>query len=185
MSIKQESVKTISSIFIMPTIRPNISTLKAHGYIASYGYDSMREIQYEDAIYAVFKPKDLETFNSFLEKEYKTDETVIDDYNYDDTYVVIVYKQLPEFKSDYDLIKQGKYSKTSEKFQKLFPKHVFIYSESATKEETSIQYKIFNKTPDLAEYWKEKTGVSILEHQEYWTIYDKDNETLKLENGIN
>lgn len=183
MSIKLDITKTITSIFIMPTVYPSVVDLKTYGYINAFGVDEEKDLQYENAIYALFKPKDLKMFNSFLEKEYKRTSLIIEDYNYGKEHVVIVYKQLPKFKEDYDLIKEGKYSKTSKEFQSLFPKTVYVYNNSITNEEYSIQYKIFNKTADLVQYWENKIGQKLSPEQEYWDIYDKNNETLKLEHG--
>lgn len=178
MSISSNNKKTITSIFIMPTLGHNFPYLKSLGYIAAYAKDSSQDYQYDDAIYALFKPSNIEVFNTFLEKEYNRTNLLIEDYNLDKDHIVLVYKQLSRFKNDYDLIKQGKYSKTSKEFKELFPKYVYLYENGITKEETSIQHKIFNKSKDLIDYWREKVGTDLPEDQELWTTYEIENETL-------
>jgi hypothetical protein len=183
MSINSENKKTITSIFMMPTLGHNFPYLKSQGYIAAYRGDSSQDYQYDDAIYALFKPSNIETFNDFLEKEYRRTNLLIEDYNLDEKHIVLVYKQLSRFKNDYELVKQGKYSKTSKAFQELFPKYVYLYENGGTTEETSIQYKIFNKSPDLVNYWAEKVGQALPPDQELWTMYEPENEILNFKNG--
>ena len=93
-----------------------------NGYIK----DGKRDAQYENAVYLLFKPSDLDKFRLFLDGEYERTKSIIDDYDYEDGYVVVVYEINPKLKDDIDLIKQGKYSKTSQKFQEIFPKVVKI-----------------------------------------------------------
>ena len=46
--------------------------------------------------------------------------------------------------------------------------------------EHSIQYRIFNKSQDLVEYWEDKIGSELDEDMELWGFFDTDKETLKL-----
>ena len=85
------------------------------------------------------------------------------------------------FRSDYELIKQGRYSETSEKFQNLFPKVIKIVKSGLHKDELSLQFRIFKKSGDLKEYWEEQTGMEFSEHMEVWPGWDEDKETLDLD----
>ena len=89
----------------------------------------IRDVQYENAVYLLFKPKDLDKFRDFLDGEYERTKSIIDDYDYEDGYVVVVYEINPRLKNDIELIKQGKYSQTSTKFQEIFPKVIQIKKE--------------------------------------------------------
>ena len=60
--------------------------------------------------------KDFERFREFLEKEYETNHSLIDDYDYEDGFVVLVYKLPSKHHKDYQLIRAGKYSETSKEF---------------------------------------------------------------------
>lgn len=178
--MKIDTTKTITSIFMTPTIGVPLNLLKSNGYIGGYSIDSLRETQYSDAVYVLFKPDNLDNFKTFLDKEYERTSLIIEDYDYADGYVIIVYSLNPLFKADFDLIKLGKYSKTSKEFQKLFPEHVYIQEEGLSVKEQSLQYKIFNKTNDLVQYWEEKIGSNLSSDQELWKIYDEEEETLKI-----
>jgi len=174
------TAKTINSLFMVPTLGIEIALLKKHGYISSYSIDSLREVQYPDAVYILFKPKDLEAFKLFLDNEYIQSTKIIEDYNYEGGYVIVVYALLPEFKADYALIKQGKYSLTSKKFQALFSPNVYIIENGIPVKHQSIQYKIFNRTKDLIAYWEDKIGQKLYPEQELWIMYEEENESLKL-----
>ena len=99
---------------------------------------------------------------------------------FEDGYVVIVYKLNIRFKSDFMLIKSGKYSKTSRSFQDLFPKAVKIKVEGRQRDEISLQIRIFRKTTDLIEFWEEKLGVSFDKDQEVWEGWDEEKEILNI-----
>lgn len=173
--------KTITSVFMVPTLEIPKGQLLEKGFINAYSKDSHREVQYDDCIYLLFNPKDLDDFREFLESEYERTKSVIDDYDYEDGYVVVVYKLNSKFQRDFDLVRSGKYSKTSLAFQKLFPQTVKVKVGKYYKEEMSLQYRVFNKTEDLIKFWEDALGVEFDEDQEIWHGYDEDSETLNLE----
>ena len=181
-----EIKKNITSIFMVPTLKvPNVS-LKANGFINGYVKDDRKEIQYEDSIYVLFKPVDLDKFREFLDNEYERTKSVIEDYDYEDGYVVVVYQLNEKYKKDYELIKKGKYSKTSRSFQDEFPKFVKIEKSSGNmKEEMSLQARVFKKTEDLMDFWQEKLGINLKEvvgeDYEVWDGWDESKEILELD----
>jgi hypothetical protein len=170
--------KTITSIFIVPTLKINRDRLRGNGFINGYVSDCQREDQYENCIYVVFKPDDIGRFRDFLQDEYDRTVSVIEDYDYDDGVVVVVYQLDKEFQKDIKLIKQGKYSKTSKHFQEIFPRIMKIRREGLHRDEISLQYRIFNKTQDLREYWEEKLGVVLDDNMEVWTGWNDETESL-------
>ena len=94
----------------------------------------------------------------------------------------MVYKLNPKFKDDFDLIKEGKYSKTSDKFQKLFPKVLKIQTSGGLhRDELSLQFRIFEKTKDLAELWEAKFGIEFTPDMEVWGGWNEEMETLDIE----
>lgn len=179
-----EIKKNITSIFMVPTLKVPKDALKGNGFINAYIRDSHKEDEYKDSIYLLFKPKDVDKFREFLDSEYERTKNVIEDYDYKDGYVVIVYQLNEKYTKDFQLVKQGKYSKTSDNFQKLFPKIIKIVKNGLHRDELSLQYRIFNKSEDLIEFWQDKLGIDLKqtvgEDFEVWEGWDEQNEILKL-----
>jgi hypothetical protein len=176
-----ELKKTITSIFMVPPLKINRESLKENGFINAYYKDGKREIQYENCIYLLFRPKAIDRFRGFLVDEYERTKSIIDDYDYEDGFVVVVYELDQKFKKDYELIKQGKYSKTSKEFQDIFPTSVKLNQGSFSKDHLSLQYRVFNKTEDLIQFWQEKLDVVFDDDQEIWYGFIEENETLNLD----
>lgn len=172
--------KTITSIFIVPTLNISREKLADNGYVNGYIKDGMRDIQYENAVYLLFKPENLDKFKDFLDEEYERTKSIIDDYDYEGGYIVVVYKLNSRLEEDFKLIKESKYSQTSKKFQEIFPKIVKITKLGFVKDEISLQYRIFNKTQDLYDYWENILGTSIDSTTEIWQGFFEENETINL-----
>jgi hypothetical protein len=180
-----EIKKNITSIFMVPTLKVPKDALRSNGFINAYIKDNRREDQYKESIYLLFKPKDLDKFREFLDNEYERTKTIIEDYDYEDGFVVVVYQLNEKYRKDFDLIRQGKYSKTSAEFQKNFPKIIKIYRGGLHKDEISLQYRIFNKNEDLVEFWEEKLGIdlelTVGDDFEVWEGWDEQKEILELD----
>lgn len=172
--------KNVTSIFIVPTFKISKEKLKTNGFINGYIKDISREVQYENAVYVLFRPSNMDIFKDFLNGEYERSKSIIDDYDYEDGFVVLVYEMNPKFKRDFDLVRKGKYSKTSAEFQALFPKTVKIIRSGLSREELSLQYRVFNKTEDLRKYWEEKIGIELDDSMEYWQGFIEENESLDI-----
>lgn len=172
--------KTITTIFMVPTLNIPREELKNNGFINGYVKDSHRDVQYKDCIYLIFQPKNVDKFREFLDSEYERTKDLIDDYNYEGGYVVVVYRLNPTFEKDFKLIRQSKYSKTSKAFQSLFPKLIKIVKNNLHKDEISLQYRVFNKTEDLVQFWEEKFDVVFDDDQELWHAFEEENEVLNI-----
>jgi hypothetical protein len=181
-----EIKKNITSIFMVPTLKVPKDALRGNGFINAYIKDNRRDDVYKESIYLLFKPTDIDKFREFLDSEYERTKAVIEDYDYEDGYVVVVYQLDNKYSKDYELVKQGKYSKTSANFQKMFPKIVKITRGGLHKDEISLQYRIFNKAEDLITFWEEKLGIdleaSIGKDFEVWDGWDESKEILNLDN---
>ena len=173
-----ELKKTITSIFMVPTLKIGREKLKDNKFINAYIKDGNRDVQYKNAIYLVFHPKDLDKFKVFLDEEYERTKSIIDDYDYEGGFVVLVYELDKKFTKDFGLVKMGRYSKTSPEFQALFSKIIKVKKEGFQKDEVSLQHRIFNQTEDLREYWGEKFGVEFDDSMEVWQGFIEENETL-------
>ena len=166
---------------MVPTLGINKELLTDNGFINGYSRDGNRDVQYDNSIYLLFKPKNLDKFRAFLDGEYERTKVVIDDYDYEDGFVVVVYELNTKYKKDFNLVREGLYSRTSEDFQAKFPKVVKIKRGGLHKDEISLQYRVFNKTEDLRKYWEEKLGVEFDEDWEVWDGFELDKETLNLD----
>jgi hypothetical protein len=175
-----ERKHTITSVFIVPTLSIGRDKLLDNGFLNGYIKDSNKDIQYENAVYLLFKPKDLDKFRDFLDGEYERTKSIIDDYDYEDGYVVVVYEVNPRLKDDIELVKQGKYSQTSKKFQEIFPKVIQIKQNGIRRDEISLQYRVFNKTEDLVKFWEDKLEVTLPEDLEVWHGFFDEFETLDI-----
>jgi hypothetical protein len=175
--------RTITTIFIVPTLKIPKDSLVSNGFINAYIKDSLQDNSYPvDVVYLLFKPTNLDKFREFLISEYERTNDVFDDYDYKGGYIVVVYKINESIKKDISLIKQGKYSKTSKEFQGMFPTTIQIKKASGIKTEVPLQIRIFKKSADLREYWENKIGQNISEDQEVWEAYDEETEILNLKN---
>jgi hypothetical protein len=176
-----EIIKTITTIFMVPTLKLPKGSLIANGFISGYYKDKERDVQYEDAVYILFQPKYIDKFREFLNNEYERTKSIIDDYDYPDGYVVVVYQLDPLFKPDFDLIRKGKYSKTSKEFQSLFPQKTIVTSNLGLKQEVfSLQYRVFNRTKEMIDYWEDILGIVVEKDQELWHMFYDEKETLNI-----
>ena len=174
--------RTITTLFMVPTLHTNTKhwreTLLGNNFINGYSHDALREKQYEGCVFLLFKPKDIDKFREFLDGEYERTKTIIEDYDYENNFVVIVYKLNKKFDKDFSLIRKGKYSKTSQEFQNLFPQKTTLRKGGMDVEEPSLQYRIFKRTEDLIKYWEVKFDVTFGQEQEVWHGWDDKKETL-------
>ena len=170
---------------MVPTLGVPYGKLNENGYINGYVDDLTHNSKYKNCVFVLFKPDDMDVFRNFLDTELERTKAIIEDYDYEDGYVVVVYQLNDKYKKDFKLIKQGKYSKTSVDFQKLFPKIVKIIRNGLNKDEISLQYRIFNKTEDLITFWEEKLGIHLEgivgKNFELWDVWDESKEILEID----
>ncbi len=173
--------KNITSIFMVPTLKIGKDVLTSNGFINAYVKDAMKDVQYKDCIYLLFKPTNTNLFKEFLDGEYERTSLLIDDYDYDGGYIVLVYTLESKWKVDFDLIRQGKYSKTSKDFQSVFTKVVKIVKNGLRRDEISLQYRVFNKAEDIKKYWEDRIGTVFSDDMEVWEGFIEENEVLHIE----
>lgn len=166
---------------MVPTLGIDKDAIKANGFINGYSRDGSRDVHYENCIYVLFKPEKIDLFREFLDDEYERTKSLIDDYDYDGGFIVVVYELDKKFKKDFTLVKEGLYSKTSPEFQAKFPKIIKIKREGLHKDEISLQYRVFNKTEDLRKYWEDKLGTEFDDDWEVWDGFNLDKETLLID----
>ena len=171
---------TCTTIFMVPTLKTPKDSLKSSGFLNAYLDDEMNDLKYNKlVIYLLFKPEDTDVFKSFIDNEYERTNNIIEDYDYPNGFIVVVYKLDEKYKDDFNLIMKSKYSKTSKEFQNLFPKVIKIKKNGLHRDELSLQYRIFKKTNDLIEYWQDKLGLSDWDDEyEVWTAFELKKEIL-------
>lgn len=174
--------RSITTLFMVKPIGIGIEKLEKVGFINGFVRDVSHDSVYEDCVYLLFKPHDMDLFRDFIDSEYERTDNIVEDYDYEGGYVVVVYKLDPDFKKDHELIKQGLYSKTSKDFQNLFPKVVKIVKNGKHRDEISLQYRIFNRTQDLINFWEDKLGIKFSSDQEAWEGFHEERETLNINN---
>ncbi len=181
----QEVKKTCATIFLLPGVGLSRQKILKHGFISAYIDDKGHDVHYNNAVYCLYKPNQIEEFQKFLTSEYKRTPLLVEDYDYPGGYIVTVYKFPSEFMEEYNLFLQGKYSKFKKKYIDLFPSKVEVFNESTHmySEKYSLQYHIFERTDAIRKYWEDRLGYKPGElpaDLEYWSIPDKEKETLDI-----
>lgn len=165
---------------MVPTLAISREELKNNGYINGYVGDKYKEEYGDDYIHLLFQPPDMDLFKIFLENEYDRSHNLIEDYDYEEGFVVLVYKLSSKWNTDFKLVREGKYSKTSKDFQEMFPKVVKIKIDGLHRDQISLQYRIFKKTTDMIEFWENKLGTSFNPDQEVWSGFNPEKEVLDI-----
>lgn len=182
--MKEIYEKTITTIFIVPILKIDRKDLFENNFINAFLGDINKEDYHEEnVVFLLFKPKNLETFRTFLDRQYDSFD-LIDDYDYGD-YVVLVYLLDKKWEKDYSLIKKGKYSKLSEGYKSLFPLNVINYEKEGNPQQPSLQHLIFKKDSRLINFWEKTLGDEsfiISNHDlEAWPGFDELKEVLDID----
>jgi len=176
-----KDVKNCSTIFLLPGVGHLRQDLLKYGFIGAYLDDAHHNIHYDKALYLMFKPENIKEFQDFLQKEYEEKPFVLEDYDYRGGFVVVVYKFNEKYSHEYELLKQGKYSKFSQEYISLFPMSTRVKNEFGIEEvKYSLHYHIFNRTLEIREYWERKTGEKIPTDMELWSTPDMEKEVLNI-----
>ena len=48
------------------------------------------------------------------------------------------------------------------------------------RDEISLQYRVFNRTPDLVEFWEKKVGITWTDDMEVWNGWEESKEILNM-----
>lgn len=178
--------RTITSIFMIPFLKIDKAFKEAMrfdknvNFLNAYSWNKLRDKNPVNAIFLLFKPKDANKLKEYLVREYnRKDTTIVDDYEFTGGFVIAVYVLDNSFKKDFDLIRKGRYSKTSSEFQNLIPK--MVKRTPFSQEELSLQYRIFNKTEDLIRFWEDQFDMEFDKEQEVWGGFMEEKETLNID----
>ena len=175
-----ESLKkvNVSALFLKPTLNIPSHLSFQNKYVNTYLFNAEEEVTYNNSIQVLFQPVNLAWFNTFVASEEDRGATIIDEFDYPSGDVLLVYRLPVNLENDFNLILEGKYSKVSEKYKKLFPKVVKIRG----KEVLSLQWMVLNKDIKLKTFWEEEFNTTLLNENEFWGLYNIESETFKLNN---
>lgn len=156
--------------------------LEGYGFLNAYLDDADHEHHYENSVYLLFKPRDLGIFEWYVEGEKARTHLLMEEYDYPNGYVVLVYKFPAEYMEDYREFLEGAYSKFSEKYKSQFP----MIREGKTSKgipfkEPSFYAHIFKRSDKMRDYWEMKLDVILDPRSEYWDKPDKEKETLHIQ----
>lgn len=209
---KQNDELTDTSRFLLPALKLTQNELLKFGFIDCFLVDKHKTFINEKDIhlYLLFKPntdkQQVIQLGGFLAREKESQYTrlttkieelteqdpkhniLLDEYDYEGGYIVLVLKFPEKFRSDYELFKIGKYSKFSDTFKDIFPPHkkVTLINQTTGKEEiiegNGLAYMIVTKNKKAKAYAEKKWGISIDEDNEYWRLPNiEKRETLDIE----
>jgi hypothetical protein len=159
---------TATSMFVMPLLGINRKELELHGLENAYIKDEILGFDYNHAIYILFKPPLLDKFNNFIEGERTRGAQIIDEYDYPEGWVMLVYQWPEKWKKDVDIVLTGKFSKVSEEFKCVTPEFVERTLGGFRTKKLSTQHQIYQKTDLLKNYWKEKYDLDLDKEDECW-----------------
>jgi len=174
----QDKRRTDATRFLLRGIGLDKGRLEALGFINAYIDDKNHDPHYEDSLYLLFQPKDLSLLEKFLRQERERTHLLLEEYDYPRGYVVAVYKFPSEFMREYRLFFQGKYSQFSEKYISLFP--MTRKKDGKLGENPTFWDHVFHKSKYMREYWESKLDVVLDEDSEYWSIPNREKETLDI-----
>lgn len=159
-----------STLFLLHPLGLNRHNLNQFGFVNCYLSDKNREISVQRPVLILLHPEDMELMQLFIEEEYSRTANLIEDYDYEGGWVVLVYSFPERWKKEYETFIEGKYSQFSKKFKEIYPKVIRTSEEGdPPKDIISVQYNIVNKTQDWKEMLERDLGIIISdEEQEYW-----------------
>lgn len=175
---------TASNLFLVPLLQIGRPKLINMGFINSYLIHGESDAVYENAIHLLFKPVSKENFNNFLQEERERGAPIVNEEDYPEGLVLVTYLLPKEYESDYALIWEGKYSKTSDAYQKSIPAYIKYIKKGVPVKEVTIQYMILTRHESLRKHWEKELDVAIEEGNELWAKPTKEKETFKLSNHI-
>lgn len=160
---------TSTSLFIAPLLGKKIVPLDE--FVNAYIKDEVRGIDYNRGIYVLFKVSEKDKFEHFLESERTRGAKIIEEYDYPNNHIMVVYQYDKRFERDVELILSGKFSKTSSFYQSNISETFKATKLGVTKNIITFQHSIFKKLPEYVEYWQELYGLELTRNDEVWHHY--------------
>ena len=175
---------TNTTRFLLPAFGVNYKKYEELGFINCYLADKDREKVSEDIhIYFLFKPQDVvqsAALNKMIENLEESTQNMdnpllLEDYDYEGGYVVMVLKLNDIYRNDYELFLKGKYSHFSDTFKDIYPEERIIdFHPDDAHPGKYLRWMAIHKDPRLLKWQENKIGVSLQGAEEYWTIPNQE-----------
>lgn len=171
---------------MLPALMFPASQIENFGFVNAFLNDKGHDVKYKNSIYLLFEPEAFDVhFKKFVETQYKHP-LFLEDYDVGYKQVVIVYRFPEKYLQEYRYFIKGRYSKFSKKYiEAFFPMTSKQYKDGQFKQVATVFSGIFKKEEWLKKYWEEKLGLDPdlkLLPEEYWSVPDADQETLRVDN---
>lgn len=168
--------QTNTTRFILPCFGVQLEEYRKLGFINSFLSDVNDPHIYNDniPIYLLFKPsiKQLPLLQEKIDQLEEQDENkniILNDYDYDGNFVIIVLKLPERFKNDFKLFLEGKYSHLSKEIQKYYPVEVATTLDEDFIPGKSLQWLACNRSSKLKTWVEKKYGLDLKDSLEYWS----------------
>lgn len=183
MSHDYKTVKSnCTTAFLVRPLGIDKSALDENGFVAAYlGDINKPEIRHEKGIFMLFKPPSMALFEDFLQMEKHRTYNIVEDYDYEGGFVIVIYLLEDEFSEDYEKFLLGQYSKFSKKFKATFPRTIKVRDNlGRIKNEEPWQWKVFKKDKELRRYWEEEFDTPFTGDMEVWRVPNLEEEQLNI-----
>lgn len=158
---------TATSIFVVPILKLSLKDLWKHGFENAYIKDELRDTDYQNAVFLLFRPMNQEEFNEFVEKE-RERKYLIDEYDYPDGWIMLVYRFHEQWQEDINTIMTGKFSEVGEPFKREIPRNTSVGGGNTVM---TLPHHIFGKTQYLKSFWKKLYDLDLTDLDEHWHYY--------------
>lgn len=161
--------RTKTTLFMLPTIFPNNSLISTEYFVNAFIDDTKFKHSLNGVIFILFKtdPKNYK-WQMLAQKLRSKTEYVLEYFcgMQDDKYLIMMVFKVPDkYTNEYQYFIDGKYSKFSENYKKLFPRHV--YDERAQPKESTIWQALY-KSEELRKSMENFLGVEFAPEDELW-----------------
>lgn len=187
--MKKVNELTDATRFLLPCFGIPHKKYRELGLINCYLSDNNREPVNETDIfiYFLFKPTGNQNYllNKMIddfEKKDKDHIVLIEDYDYEGGYIVLVFKFPERFRKDYQLFIEGSYSQFSTEFKDTFPEEKEIgQDEFGVIKGKSLQWMVVHKDIKLKKYQEKKYGICLDDSPEIYHKIIMKNEILSID----
>jgi len=156
-----------TNLFVVPLLGIRRESLIRLGFVDAFIKDELKELEYDNVVYLLFRPLKWTEFNIFVEEQRKLG-AIVDEYDYSDGWAVVVFKYDKKWEKDVNTIMIGKFSKTSKEYKSFLP-----YYADTEKQELTNQQLILEKRQEVKDYWKQELDLSFEEGDEVWHFYSE------------
>lgn len=180
-----ETNQTNTSIFLLPPLQINIDYSIFWNAYLSDDHHVIAEEDDQHLLYCLFKPDGDGKFEKLI-VELENKDIIVEDYDYDNGFCVLVLKFPKQYNADFNLILEGKYSQTSKFFKSLFPMYIEEVGEDGKIIKIPTIYNgVFNKGKELRKEIEEYFGIDMEDCAEYWPHFYNKPASLNIERIYN